>query len=87
MYLNFNKPQIRLACKVGYIWNHKRETNMDPALRKEKEAFKRKALAAAEKSQKSREAAAKAKESFQPTQAKKPKKKQAQASESVGTLL
>lgn len=45
---------------------------MDPALRKEKEAFKKRAIAATEKTKKSKEAAAKAK--VQPTQPKKVKK-------------
>lgn len=44
---------------------------MDPALRREKEAFKQRAIASAEKSKKSREAANKAKASVQSTQIKK----------------
>lgn len=54
---------------------------MDPSLRKEKEAFKRRALAAAEKSQKSREAASKAK-SLIPI-----KKSKKRVYESAGNLL
>lgn len=48
---------------------------MDPALRKEKEAFIKRALAASEKSQKSKEAAAKAKAHVEPSKPKKAKKK------------
>lgn len=47
---------------------------MDPSLRKEKEAFKRRAIAATEKTKKSKEAAAKSKASVQLTQTKKVKK-------------
>lgn len=48
---------------------------MDPSLRKEREAFKRRAIAETEKSQKSREAAAKARAHVEPSKPKKAKKK------------
>ncbi len=58
---------------------------MDPSLRKEKEAFKKKLIAATDKSQKSREAAAKAKASVQATPlATKTKKKHSHAVQNAG---
>ena len=48
---------------------------MDPSLRREKEAFKKRALASAEKSQKIREAAAKARVHVEPSKPKNAKKK------------
>lgn len=48
---------------------------MDPSLRKEREAFKRRAIAATEKSQKSKEAAAKARAHVELRKPNKPKKK------------
>ena len=47
---------------------------MDPALRREKEAFKKRAIANTEKTKKNKEAAAKAKASVRPIPSKKAKK-------------
>lgn len=58
-------------------------SSIHPALRKEKEAFKKRAIAATEKSRKSKEAAAKVKASVGPIQSKKVKK-QVQALGSAG---
>lgn len=57
---------------------------MDPSLRKEKDAFKKRAIAATEKAKKSKEAAkVKVSSSVQPAQGKKVKK-QIQESERAG---
>ena len=61
---------------------------MDPSLKREKEAFKKKLIAAADKSQRSREEAAKAKASVQAAPpAKKAKKKHSHTVNNAGEMI